>query len=242
MKKETTRICRKCGDKFIGYGNTHYCLDCIYNDEGTKHPPNIIKLKIPIGEINMERKCLDCGKDISNRHHLAKWCVECSAKRKLEQDRISHKSPKIRVCKVCGKLIQEPRIQIHNECKEERQKQYQKKWYKKKRKELGITTRYHSHKGRLRDTYGVKVNDCLICGKKIKGRKRNSKYCLKCSVEVKMKKDRGYMKSKRQVNSYQNVMDRLGVGKQEADTFTIVVINNRTKETKTYKMVEGGLI
>jgi hypothetical protein len=52
---------------------------------------------------------------------------------------------KIKFCKVCGKVVFEDFRRIHPECLKGRQRQLQKKWYKKKRKALGITTRYKSH-------------------------------------------------------------------------------------------------
>jgi len=39
-------------------------------------------------ETSVQRVCIDCGKDISNLHHNAKRCGNCSKERKKAQDRI----------------------------------------------------------------------------------------------------------------------------------------------------------
>jgi len=86
------KICLGCGKRFLGYKNTKYCLFCSNKDE-SKNPPQIFKFKLPIkaGEIKMnERKCIDCGKDISDRHLLAQRCRDCAITHKKEIDRGYH--------------------------------------------------------------------------------------------------------------------------------------------------------
>lgn len=45
------------------------------------------------------RLCIDCGADISQRPRMAKFCVDCVDKRKLEHDRKRNRSyKKVEIC------------------------------------------------------------------------------------------------------------------------------------------------
>lgn len=150
------KICKVCGKDFKGGPRAYYCPDCRVEKKreyNIKSKKRIREGKArTIGSIDV---CGKCGEKYTVNGPSQRFCLDCRDIHYREYDRITsleyyhenkdeinparNKRRRIgtKICVICEKEfeVSTARITCSEKCREQRNKQMQKKWYNKKKLE-----------------------------------------------------------------------------------------------------------